>query len=116
MQQNRTHSPNRSASRSPTRNVAASVGTKERVLIFASPEALGLLNTQRNWCMDGTYTSCPKVFKVSKSGQVFIIGTIIRNHTIPCVYALITRQNKPTFKLLFEQLRKVIIRISENKR
>ena len=75
--------------------------------MFASPEALQLLSSHRNWTMDGTFASCPKVFKASKSGQIFVIGTIIRNRTIPCVYSLITRQNKPTFAVLFEQLRKV---------
>lgn len=65
-------------------------------------------NSNRNWCMDGTYTSCPKVFKISKNNQIFVIGTIIKNHTIPCVYALINRQNQRTFKVVFDELKKVV--------
>ena len=105
----------RSPSRSPTRRQQIKVNENERIIIFSSPEALQLAlrkhsnqhSAHKNWSMDGTFASCPKVFKVTKSGQIFVIGTIIRNRTIPCVYALISRQNKPTFTILFEQLRKV---------
>lgn len=88
------------------RNIAAL--RNERMLIFASPEALSLMSTELYWAMDGTFASCPKVFKISKSGQIFVIGVVIRHQTIPCVYALITKQNKPTFELVFKKIKEAL--------
>ena len=73
--------------------------------MFVSPTAKMLLTEVKNWAMDGTYKVAPAVYRVSRSGQLFVIGVVIRNKTFPCVYALLTKQTKPSFEVLFSLLR-----------
>jgi hypothetical protein len=92
---------------SPSPFSAATPNTiQERILIFASPSALKLLSDVGDWAMDGTYKSCPAVFRATKSGQVFVISVIIRHRSFPCIFALLTRQNRTTFEELFTVLRR----------
>ena len=44
----------------------------------------------------------------ARSAQLFVIGVVINHRMFPCVFALITRQNKPTFTNLFQIIKKSI--------
>ena len=76
--------------------------------MFVSPTAKMLLTEVKNWPMNGTYKVAPAVYRVSRSEQLFVIGVVIRNKTFPCVYALLTKQTKPSFEVLFSMLKRIL--------
>jgi hypothetical protein len=80
----------------------------DRIIMFASQSALQLLHQTTDWSMDGTFKSCPKVFKVFKSGQLFVIGAVIRHRMFPCVYTLLTSQTRATFEVVFAGLKRLL--------
>jgi hypothetical protein len=95
--------PSPSRQSSPHRNQQI-----DRIIMFASQSALQLLHQTTDWSMDGTFKSCPKVFKVFKSGQLFVIGAVIRHRMFPCVYTLLTRQTRAAFEEVFSVLKRLL--------
>lgn len=96
-------SPTRSPSRQQTQQYA-----NERMLVFASPTALRMLGDHNHWAMDGTFKITPKIFRVSRSGQLYIVGIVIRQRTYPCIFALLTKQKHENFEELFTVIKRKI--------
>lgn len=67
-----------------------------------------MLSEHGHWAMDGTFKSCPSIFKIGQGSQIFVIGIFIRHRFFPCIYCLITRKNKPTFEEVFAAIKKFL--------
>lgn len=74
----------------------------DRILIFASPEQLHVLQTAQDFLVDGTFKVVPKIFY-----QLFIIHAVYRQHTVPVVYALLQRKDEDTYTRLFDEVVKI---------
>ena len=74
----------------------------DRILIFASPEQLHVLQTAQDFLVDGTFKVVPDIFY-----QLFVIRAIYRQHTIPVVYALLRRKDAGTYSRLFDEIVKI---------
>lgn len=74
----------------------------DRILIFASPEQLQVLQAADDFLVDGTFKVVPEIFY-----QLFIIHAVYRQHTVPVVYALLRRKNTETYRRLIEEIIKV---------
>ena len=55
---------------------------KYRIIIFTTNNNFKLLSSYHDWYVDGTFDVCPTLFK-----QVFTINIIIRDKSLPMVYA-----------------------------
>ncbi|CAF2047910.1 unnamed protein product [Rotaria magnacalcarata] len=74
----------------------------DRILIFASPEQLHVLQTSQDFLVDGTFKVVPEIFY-----QLFIIHAVYRQHTVPVVYALLRRKDAGTYTCLFDEIVKI---------
>ena len=74
----------------------------DRILIFASPEQLHILQTAEDFLVDGTFKAVPEIFY-----QLFIIHVVYRRHIVPVVYALLRRKNADTYYRLIDEVAKV---------
>ncbi|CAF4921633.1 unnamed protein product, partial [Rotaria magnacalcarata] len=74
----------------------------DRILIFASPEQLHVLQTSQDFLVDGTFKVVPEIFY-----QLFIIHAVYRQHTVPVVYALLRRKDADTYTRLFDEIVKI---------
>lgn len=88
-----------------TKNLSISLIGDDRILIFASPEQLQILQMATDFLVDGTFKVVPEIFY-----QLFIIHALYRHHTVPVIYALLRRKNADTYKRLIDE----IIRIAPN--
>ncbi|CAM4890946.1 unnamed protein product [Rotaria socialis] len=73
-----------------------------RILFFASPEQLHVLQTSQDFLVDGTFNVVPEVFY-----QLFIIHAVYHQHTVPVVYALLRRKDAGTYTRLFDEIVKI---------
>lgn len=74
----------------------------DRILIFASPEQLHILQTADDFLVDGTFKVVPEIFY-----QLFIIHAVHRRHIVPVVYALLRRKNADTYRRLIDEVLKI---------
>jgi hypothetical protein len=74
----------------------------DRILIYASPEQLHVLQTAKDFLADGTFKVVPEIFY-----QLFIIHALYRHHVIPVVYALLRRKNADTYQRLVDEVVKI---------
>ena len=68
------------------------VGDVNRLIIFATNDAVRLLATNHHWFMDGTLKVCPRILF-----QVYIIHVLISNQIFPCVFALLPDKSEATY-------------------
>ena len=73
-----------------------------RILIFANPEQLHVLQAAQDFLVDGTFKVVPEIFY-----QLFIIHAVYRQHTIPVVYALLRRKDAGKYSSLFGEIVKI---------
>lgn len=83
----------------------------KRILLFTTLTNLHMLAECETWIADGTFKSCPKLYR--KHGQVYTIhGVFVRKNTkgqvettaLPLVYALLRDKSKITYRTLFTEL------------
>ena len=74
----------------------------ERLLIFAKPSNLGVLEDSERWYCDGTFSTSPDIFYqlYTIHGEVSLTNTYI----IPPVYALLPNKKQETYSGLFKAL------------
>ena len=60
------------------------VGDVNRLIIFATNDAIRLLATNPHWFMDGTFKVCPEIFF-----QIYTIHVLINHQVFSCVFALL---------------------------
>ncbi|XP_069494962.1 mediator of RNA polymerase II transcription subunit 6 isoform X1 [Ambystoma mexicanum] len=74
----------------------------EKILIFATSSNLGYLCTSSMWKIDGTFRCCPLPFK-----QLYTIYGLIKDKTLPLVFALLPNKLGRTYRILFEEMKKL---------
>jgi len=75
------------------------VDDENRMLIFASNQAIQLLAISEDWFGDGTFKVCPDIFF-----QLYTIHARINQRVIPCVYALLPNKTRQTYERLFREI------------
>jgi hypothetical protein len=73
----------------------------DRILIFASNEQLGILQSAHHFMSDGTFKIVPEVFY-----QLYIIHAVYRDHVVPVCFALLRRKDASTYERLFNEILK----------
>ena len=73
----------------------------DRILIFASNEQLGILQSPHHFMSDETFKVVPEIFY-----QLYIIHAVYGDHIIPVSYALLPRKNASTYERLFNEILK----------
>ncbi|CAM2728336.1 unnamed protein product [Rotaria socialis] len=73
---------------------------KTRILLFASNEQLKVLFQNSIVLMDGTFSTCPKIFD-----QVFTIHSIKYEQSFICGIGLLPDRKKSTYRFVFEELK-----------
>lgn len=73
-----------------------------RILIYASPEQLRILQTSVDFLVDGTFKVVPEVFY-----QLYIIHAVYRGHVVPVIYALLRKKNAETYTELLDEIVKI---------
>ena len=68
------------------------VGDVNRLIIFATHDAIRLLATKSNWFMDGTFKVCPEIFF-----KIYTIHVLINHQIFPCVFALLPNKTEITY-------------------
>ena len=63
-----------------------------RLIIFATNDAIRLLATNPHWFMDGTFKVCPEIFF-----QIYTIPVLISHQIFPCVFALLPSKTEATY-------------------
>ncbi|CAF0928710.1 unnamed protein product [Adineta ricciae] len=74
----------------------------DRILIFASPEQLQILQSSEEFLVDGTFKVVPEIFY-----ELFIIHAVYRNYAVPVIYALLRRKNTDTYQRLIDEILKI---------
>jgi len=69
-------------------------------LIFATRTNLQRLSQSQHWFADGTFKSCPKLFK-----QLYTIHCVQHQTVLPSVFILMTNRRKATYQRIFETLK-----------
>ena len=72
----------------------SSVGDVNRLIIFATNDAIRLPATNSHWFMDGTFKVCPEIFF-----QIYTIHALINHQIFPCVFALLPNKTEATYNL-----------------
>ena len=67
-------------------------GDMNRLIIFATNDAIRLLATNPHWFMGGTFKVCPKLFF-----QIYTIHAMINHRIFPCVFALLPNKTEATY-------------------
>ena len=68
------------------------VGDVNRLIIFATNDAIRLLATNPHWFMDGTFKVCPEIFF-----QIYTIHALINYQIFPCVFAPLPNKTDTTY-------------------
>ncbi|CAF4036620.1 unnamed protein product [Rotaria magnacalcarata] len=76
------------------------IARRQRMILFVSDEQLKMLFSAETILMDGTFSSCPKIFD-----QVYTI------RTFPCVFGLLPNRLKLTYQFLFHELKSIAIQM-----
>ncbi|CAF3280615.1 unnamed protein product [Rotaria socialis] len=80
---------------------------KTRILLFASNEQLKMLYQNSIVLMDGTFSTCPKIFD-----QVFTIHSIKYEQSFICGIGLLPDRKKSTYRFVFEELKGLAVRMN----
>ncbi|CAF4423484.1 unnamed protein product [Rotaria socialis] len=80
---------------------------KTRILLFASNEQLKVLFQNSIVLMDGTFSTCPKIFD-----QVFTIHSIKYEQSFICGIGLLPDRKKSTYRFVFEELKGLAVRMN----
>ena len=68
------------------------VGDVNRLIIFATNDAIRLITTNPHWFIDGTFKVCPEIFF-----QIYTIHVLISHQIFPCVFALLPNKTDATY-------------------
>ncbi|CAM4973970.1 unnamed protein product [Rotaria socialis] len=79
---------------------------RQMMILFASDEQLKMLFSAETILMDGTFSSCPKIFD-----QVYTKHSIKYEQSFPCVFGLLPNRFKPTYQFLFHELKFIAIQM-----
>ena len=71
-------------------------GDENRLLIFATDQAIQLLVNSDDWFCDGTFSVCPEIFF-----QLYTIHARSNERTTPCVFGLLPNKTRVTYKRFF---------------
>ncbi|CAF0932973.1 unnamed protein product [Brachionus calyciflorus] len=71
-----------------------------RILIFATPKGLKVLQKSNCWHVDGTFKSCPNLY-----AQVFTIHCWYFDQMFPCVYILLVKKDFDIYKRILDMLK-----------
>ncbi|CAF1666654.1 unnamed protein product [Rotaria magnacalcarata] len=82
------------------------IARRQRMILFASDEQLKMLFSAETILMDGTFSSCPKIFD-----QVYTIHSIKYEQSFPCVFGLLPNRLKLTYQFLFHELKSIAIQM-----
>ena len=74
-------------------------GDEDRMLIFATDQALELLSTSDDWYCDGTFSVCPEIFF-----QLYTVHARYQERTIPCIFGLLKNKTRITYERFFNEL------------
>ena len=69
----------------------------ERIIVFGTQADLRELLLSEIWLGDGTFKACPPLFM-----QVYTIHGVIKESTVPLLYALLPNKSARTYKRLFQ--------------
>ena len=75
------------------------VGDVNRILVFATDDALALLRQSDHWFGDGTFDVSPLIFF-----QVYTIHAICQGKVVPCIYALLPNKTGQTYGRLLTEV------------
>lgn len=71
----------------------------DRLMIFATDEALTRLGSSRQWFMDGTFGCAPALFQ-----QLYVIRVPLGQNSISCVYAFMSTKTIAAYEELFRAI------------
>lgn len=74
-----------------------------RMLLFGTQQFIELMRENRNWYADGTFKKCPDIFM-----QIYSIHVIVKNKSIPVIYALLPYRNRITYEALFTKIKELV--------
>ncbi|CAF4155912.1 unnamed protein product, partial [Rotaria sordida] len=77
-----------------------------RILIFASPDQLDLLNRCEVWHCDGTFAVAPKLFE-----QMYTVHGLIDGKTLPLVFSLLPNKKQESYETLFRIIQQHVQRM-----
>lgn len=90
-----------------------------RTMIFTTENNLKILSQCETWILDGTFKSCPKLYR--SKGQVYTIhGIFIRRNelgqllsyaSLPLVYALLRDKSRRTYHELFNAVKDIATKV-----
>ena len=75
------------------------VGDANRILVFATDQALALLRQCDHWFGDGTFSVSPSIFF-----QVYTIHSICNGKVVPCIFALLPNKTGLTYNQLLTEV------------
>ena len=75
------------------------VGDENRILLFATDQALDLLRSSDNWFGDGTFDVSPEIFF-----QVYTIHAICHGKVVPCMFGLLPNKQEATYNVMMREL------------
>ncbi|CAF4689044.1 unnamed protein product, partial [Rotaria socialis] len=82
---------------------------RQRILLFSTSEQLKMLFATETIFMDGTFSTCPKMFD-----QVYTIHAIKYDQSFPCVFGLLPNRQKSTYHFMFRELKALAVQMDMN--
>ncbi|CAF5026388.1 unnamed protein product, partial [Rotaria socialis] len=82
---------------------------RQRILLFSTSEQLKMLFAAKTIFMDGTFSTCPKMFD-----QVYTIHAIKYDQSFPCVFGLLPNRQKSTYHFMFRELKALAVQMDMN--
>ncbi|CAF4891392.1 unnamed protein product, partial [Rotaria sp. Silwood1] len=82
---------------------------RQHIILFASNDQLKLLFNSDKILMDGTFSTCPKMFD-----QVYTIHAIKYDQSFPCVFGLLPNRFKSTYHFMFQELKSTATQMQLN--
>ncbi|CAM4887935.1 unnamed protein product [Rotaria socialis] len=82
---------------------------RQRILLFSTSEQLKMLFAAETIFMDGTFSTCPKMFD-----QVYTIHAIKYDQSFPCVFGLLPNRQKSTYHFMFRELKALAVQMDMN--
>lgn len=75
------------------------IGDENRIIIFATDQALQLMRNSEDWFCDGTFSVCPQIFF-----QLYTVHSRIGQKIFPCIFALLPNKTRQTYTRLFTEI------------
>ena len=79
-------------------------GDDDRILIFATDQAVKLLSNSGEWYCDGTFSVCPHMFF-----QLYTIHVRNNSNTIPCIFGLLPSKARTAYKRFFSEIQNDVL-------